>query len=79
MEINISKLESLLVSNFDNNKSLMARKLGIETSHLNKVFHNNGRGAGAKFCGAIMKYCEENDLDYKQFIFLNKNVNKFTN
>ena len=56
----------------------MAKVLGIEVSHVIKVFKNNGKGAGAKFCGAIIKYCEDNDLNYKDYIFLTNNVNKVT-
>lgn len=79
MEINIEKLKMLLKEKFYNNKSLMAKVLGIETSHVIKVFKNNGKGAGAKFCGAVINYCNENNLDYKEYIFLTNNVNKFTN
>lgn len=70
MEVNIIKLEELLNNKFFGNKSLMAKVMGIETSHINKVINKKGKGAGAKFCGAIMKYCEENNLNYKEFIFL---------
>ena len=78
MEINIENLEKLLRENFFNNKSLMARTLGIEVSHIIKIFKNKGKGAGAKVCGALIKYCEDNNLDYKEYIFLPQNVNKFT-
>ena len=53
-----------------NPSDFMAKIMGIETSHINKVFNKKGKGAGAKFCGAVMKYCEENDLNYKDFIIL---------
>lgn len=69
MEVNIENLEKLLKKNFYNNKSLMARTIGISVSHIIKIFNSNGKGAGAKFCGALMRYCEENNLDYKDFIF----------
>lgn len=78
MEVNIEELKKLLKEKFYNNKSLMAKVFGIEVSHVSKVLKNNGKGAGAKFCGAIIKYCEDNKLDYKKYIFLTKNVNKFT-
>ena len=70
MEVNISKLEELLKDKFYGNKSLMAKVMGIEVSHINKVLNNQGNGAGAKFCGAIIKYCEDNNLNYKEYIIL---------
>lgn len=36
------------------------------------------RGAGIKFCEAIMKYCNDNDLDYQRFISFDCNINKNT-
>lgn len=78
MEINISNLEILLKEKFFGNKSLMAKTMLLDTSHVNKVFNNKGKGAGAKFCGAIIKYCEDNNLDYKRYIFFNESVKKIT-
>ncbi len=78
MEVNIDKLEMLLKEKFWGNKSLLARTLELDVSHVNRVFNNNGKGAGAKFCGAIIKYCESNNLNYKEYIFFNNNVNKIT-
>lgn len=79
MEINIKELEKLLKKEFNNNQTLFAQKMGINRTHVNKVFKNKGKGAGATFCGAIIKYCNDNNLDYKKYIiFLENNVNKFT-
>lgn len=79
MEVNIEALKKLLEEKFHNNQTLFAQELGLDRTHVNKVFKNNGKGAGAIFCGAIIKYCNENNLDYKDyFIFLEQNVNKFT-
>lgn len=70
MTPNINALSELLKTRFDDNQSKMARALNVERTHLNKVFKNNGKGAGAIICGAIIKYCDENNLDYKKYIFL---------
>lgn len=79
MEVKIEELKKLLKESFDNNQTLFAQTLGIDRTHVNKVFKNNGRGAGAMFCGAVIKYCNDNKLDYKNYIiFLEQNVNKFT-
>lgn len=72
MEINIGELKKFLVEKFNNNQTLFAQEVGIERTHVNKVFKNNGKGAGALFCGSIIKYCNEHNLDYRQYIiFLN--------
>lgn len=71
MEVNIEALKRLLEERFNNNQSLFAEALGIERTHVNKVFKKNGKGAGALFCGAIIKYCNLNNLDYQKYIFLN--------
>lgn len=70
MTPNIKALLILLKEKFDNNQSEMARVLNVERTHLNKMFKCNGKGAGATICGAIIKYCNENNLDYTKYIFL---------
>ena len=71
MTPNTEALLQLLETRFNNNQSEMARVLKIERTHLNKILNSNGKGAGATICGAIIKYCNENNLDYKTYISLN--------
>lgn len=78
MKINVEEVINLIKNQFNNNQTLFAQTLGIERTHVNKVLRNNGRGAGALFCGALIKYCNDNDMDYEKYIFLDNNVNKFT-
>lgn len=70
MRINIEALKKLLNEKFDGNQTAFAEATGIERTHVNKVFKSNGEGAGAIFCGAIIKYCNNNNLDYQEYIFL---------
>ena len=70
MKINIEALKELLRDKFDGNQTVFAETMGLERTHVNKVFKNNGKGAGTIFCGAIIKYCESNNMDYKKYIFL---------
>lgn len=67
---NMKALNKLLRIEFDNNQSEMARVFGVERTHLNKVFKSNGRGAGTTICGAIIKYCNQNNLKLEDYIFL---------
>lgn len=79
MEINIDALKRLLKEKFNNNQTAFSKEIGINRTHVNKVLKNNGKGAGSIFCGAIIKYCNDNNLNYKEYIiFLKQNVNKFT-
>ncbi len=71
MILNMKALFRLLKEVFNNNQSEMARVLGIQRTHLNKIFKNNGKGAGATVCGAIIKYCNKNNLDVNDYIFFN--------
>ena len=70
MEINVVELISLLEERFENNQAKMARILGISRYQLNAVLKNNGRCAGKKVIGSIIKYCDTNELDFHKYIFL---------
>ncbi len=70
MEINIGALNILLREKFDGNQAEMARTFGLSKYQLNIIFKNNGKGAGKKVMGAIIKYCERNNYNYKDYIFL---------
>jgi hypothetical protein len=68
MNINLITIKELLSDNFNGNQSEMARAFGVTKEHVNLVL-NTGRGAGSVFCGGIMRYCEKNKLNYKNYIF----------
>lgn len=69
MKINIEALKKLLEEKFHGNQTIFSEATGLERTHVNKVFRSNGKGAGAIFCGAIIKYCNQNNLDYQNYIF----------
>ena len=71
MVINTKALIQLLNERFEGNQSKMARVLGIDKHHLNKVINGNGKGAGKKIIGSIIKYCDTNELNFRNYIFLN--------
>lgn len=70
MEINMGAFITLLREKFNNNQAEMARNLKISKYQLNIVLKSSGKNAGKKVIGAIMKFCEENGYDYKDYIFL---------
>ncbi len=70
MLINVEALIQLLEDRFDNNQAKMARVFGISRYQLNTIFKNNGKCAGKKVFGSIIKYCDVNELDFHKYIFL---------
>ncbi len=70
MEINMDALIMLLKDRFENNQAKMARVLGISRYQLNTILKNNGKCAGKKIIGSIIKYCDTNELDFHKYIFL---------
>lgn len=69
MEINIEAFMQLLKDRFENNQAKMARVLGFSRYQLNAVIKGKGKNAGKKIIGAIIKYCDINELDFHNYIF----------
>ncbi len=70
MELNIEAFKALLFQRFENNQAKMARVLGISKYQINTIIKNNGKCAGKKVIGAIIKYCDTNELDFRQFFLI---------
>ncbi len=74
MKVNISELQTLIEKEFRGNQTAFSETLNIDRTHLNKILKHNGKGAGLRFCEAVMKYCTDNNKDYKRYIFFNNSV-----
>lgn len=70
MEINMGAFVTLLREKFENNQSKMAKTLGISRYQLNMIVKHKGKNAGKKVIGAIIKYCDDNNYDFRDYIFL---------
>lgn len=70
MEINMGAFNTLLKTMFNNNQAEMARAFDINKSQINAIIHSNGKKAGKKVMGAIIKFCKENNYDFMDYIFL---------
>lgn len=70
MEINMGAFYTLLRERFNNNQAEMAKILGISRYQLNMVINSNGKKAGKKVMGAIIKFCDDNNYDFRNYIFL---------
>lgn len=70
MKINIRKLEELIQEKFNGNKTKFAENIGISREYVSKILNDKSENNSAKFCNALILYCENNKLDYKDYIFL---------
>ncbi len=77
MKPNISSLLILIEKKFDGNKAAFSKAIGVERSHVSHIL-NTGQGAGAQFFGALYKFCENEELNFKDYIFLPSNVKILT-
>jgi hypothetical protein len=70
MEINMGAFNTLLREKFNNNQAKMAKEFEISRYQLNMILKHNGKSAGKKIIGAIIKYCENNNYNFRDYIFL---------
>lgn len=69
MVVNIKKLRELMNRYADGNYNEFARLTQINVSLLYRILNYNA-GAGVKTINAIIDFCKNNNLDYKEYIFL---------
>lgn len=70
MKVNIEKMQKLVEEKFDNNKTKFAESIGISREYISKVLNEKENNDSAKLCNAIILFCESNNLDYKDYVFL---------
>ncbi|NSW92862.1 MAG: XRE family transcriptional regulator [Firmicutes bacterium] len=51
------------------NYNAFARELNLNVAHVHRTLTKENSKAGAKFLGALMVFCEKNNLNYKDYIF----------
>lgn len=71
MKLNIDALLQLIKDNFRGNKTWFAEEIGVDTSYLNSILNRKAIDHSPKVINGVLKYCQQNDLDYKRYIFLN--------
>lgn len=69
MEVNKKKIQYLMNKYCNGNYNEFARQLNLNVAHVHRTLNNPRSKAGPKFLGAIIKFCEKNNLDYKEYIF----------
>jgi len=69
MELNRPALDRLLNEKYDNNYAWLAWDLKIDVAYVYSVLVN-GKKCGELFYHNIIRWCDENDIDYTEYIFL---------
>jgi len=70
MEINMKSFTTLLKEKFSGNQTEMAKNIGISKYQLNIILKSNGKNAGKKVIGGIIKFCIANNYNFMDYIFL---------
>ena len=70
MQLNIEAILQLIKDRFRNNKTAFAEEIGVSRVYLNLVLNKKAALHSSKICNGVMMYCEKNNLDYTDYIFL---------
>ncbi|ATO38723.1 UNVERIFIED_ORG: hypothetical protein BDK47_110123 [Anoxybacillus amylolyticus] len=69
MYVNKDKVKVLMEERANGRYRKFARMLNLDVAHLYRVLNSKSM-AGPKFLGRLKKYCDENGLDFEEYIFL---------
>lgn len=69
MRVNIPNLQEFIVKNYRGNQSFFAEEAKIDRSYFNQLMNGRIKNNSPKICNAIIRYCDEKNLDYRDFIF----------
>lgn len=70
MKVNIPNLLKLIEEKYRGNQSFFAEDAEIDRSYLNLLMNGKIESSSPKICNSIIRYCENNNLDYRDYIFL---------
>lgn len=71
MYVNKEKVKKLMEKKADGNYRKFARMLNLDVAQLYRVINSDSL-AGPKFLGKLKKYCDEHNLDFDEYIFLDE-------
>lgn len=72
MYLNKVMILDLMNEECEGNYNAFARLIGVNVAHLHRFINNAESAAGPKLLGAVARYCESRNLDYRDYIFLDK-------
>ncbi|MCK4260733.1 MAG: hypothetical protein KAX49_17275 [Halanaerobiales bacterium] len=68
MQLNLEKVRGLLTGK-GWSEVMFARKLGLDYSYVYRVMRDQ-RGVGKKFLSGLIKLCEKERLNFRDYIFV---------
>ncbi|WP_298836576.1 hypothetical protein [Clostridium sp.] len=71
MGLNIFALKNLMDERFNGSYTKLSKAIGVDAAHVYRVIAKNNT-PGIKFFNGIIKWCTDNQLDYRKYIFLPK-------
>ncbi len=80
MFLNKPKVKELMVIKTKNDKypngnyHEFARKLNVDVAQLHRILNRSINKAGPEFLGKFMKYCQDEGLDFNEYIFLESSL-----
>ncbi len=78
MDLKKSALQQLLEEWFNSSYTKLSRAIGVDVAHVYRVLVKNNT-PGLKFFNGLMKWCTDNGLDYREYIFLPKPLTVVSN
>lgn len=70
MKVNIEAVKQLILERFRNNISWFAESIGMDATYVSTILNNPKKSKSDKFCNLLIRYCELNELDFRNYIFL---------
>lgn len=70
MRVNILNLSKFIKKKYRGNQSFFAKEAEIDRSYFNLLMNGKIDNSSPKICNGIIRYCEKNNLNYKDYIFL---------
>jgi len=71
MNLNKSALQDLMDERFNRSYTKLSKAIGVDVAHVYRVLVKNNT-PGIKFFNGIIKWCTDNQIDYREFIYLPK-------
>lgn len=71
MSLNKYALRGLMNERFNSSYTKLSKAIGVDVAHVYRVLVKNNT-PGIKFFNGLMKWCTDNQLDYREYIFLPK-------
>jgi len=62
-------LQNLMEERFNRSYTKLSKAIGVDVAHVYRVLAKNNT-PGIKFFNGIIKWCTDNQLDYRKYIFL---------